>query len=250
MGQPAQSRIDGGHVRPQAWRALALALLLAAFAGCATPPQRQAEQLRRSADRPPVIILMPIDVELSQLTAGGLEEPQAEWTQAAQKHMRAALEDEARIRSVKLVDFSYERGTGEDRETAADLVKLHRAVGGSVMLHGEGGFLPLPTKQGRKFDWSLGPAASVVGKTHEADYAMFIFVRDSYATAGRQAAIVVAALLGVGLPGGTQVGFASVVDLKTGDIVWFNRLIRAQGDLRTPEHAAETMRALVHDALK
>jgi hypothetical protein len=79
---------------------------------------------------------------------------------------------------------------------------------------------------------------------------MFIFVRDSYATAGRQAAIVVAALLGVGLQGGTQVGFASVVDLKTGDIVWFNRLLRAQGDMRTPEHAAETMRALVHDAMR
>ena len=52
------------------------------------------------------------------------------------------------------------------------------------------------------------------------------------------------------MPGGTQVGFASVVDLKTGDIVWFNRLLRPQGDLRTPEAAAETVRALVSDSLQ
>jgi hypothetical protein len=62
--------------------------------------------------------------------------------------------------------------------------------------------------------------------------------------------MVVGALLGVGVPGGSQVGFASVVDLKTGDIVWFNRLIRPQGDLRTPEAAAETVKALVSDALQ
>jgi hypothetical protein len=62
--------------------------------------------------------------------------------------------------------------------------------------------------------------------------------------------IVVGALLGVGVQGGTQVGFASVVDLRTGDIVWFNRLLRPQGDLRTPEAAAETVRALVSDGLQ
>ena len=62
--------------------------------------------------------------------------------------------------------------------------------------------------------------------------------------------IVAAVLLGAGVPGGSQVGFASVVDLKTGDIVWFNRLARPSGDLRTPEAAEETVRTLVSDSLK
>ncbi|MGH8650332.1 MAG: hypothetical protein ACREUP_13675, partial [Burkholderiales bacterium] len=72
----------------------------------------------------------------------------------------------------------------------------------------------------------------------------------SYATAGRVAFVVVAALMGVGVQGGSQVGFASVVDLKTGEIVWFNRLVRPQGDLRTPDAAAETVKSLVADSLK
>jgi hypothetical protein len=118
-----------------------------------------------------------------------------------------------------------------------------------VLLHQ---YLPqfaLPSKDG-KFDWSLGPSVAAVSRAHDADYALFLFVRDSYATAGRVAVIVVGALLGVGVQGGTQVGFASVVDLRTGDIVWFNRLLRPQGDLRTPEAAAETVRALVSDGLQ
>jgi hypothetical protein len=61
---------------------------------------------------------------------------------------------------------------------------------------------------------------------------------------------MVGALLGAGIPGGSQVGFASVVDLKTGDIVWFNRLVRTTGDLRTAEAATETVDALVGDSLK
>lgn len=227
--------------------ALVLALVVA-LAGCAPAIQRQTPQLTRT-ERIPRIVVMPIDVELSQLTAGGVEEPHAEWTESAFKHMRAALESEAKARKVALLDFDPEGGTPEDRETSMDLVKLHRAVGSSILLHEYMPEYALPSKQGR-FDWSLGPSVSSIAKSHDADYALFLFVRDSYATAGRVAVIVVGALLGVGLPGGSQVGFASVVDLKTGDIVWFNRLLRATGDLRTPEAAGETVKALVSDAMQ
>ena len=224
------------------------ALSLALLAGCAAPVKRQAPELRREAGTIPTIVVMPLDVELSQLTAGGMQEPQAEWTEAAHKHMQAALEEEAKLRRVKLVAFNPDRGEPGDRDTSIALVALHRAVGSAVLVHEYMG-LALPSKKG-KFDWSLGPSVAAISRSHEADYALFLFVRDSYATAGRVAFIAVAALLGVGVPGGSQVGFASVVDLKTGDIVWFNRLIRGTGDLRTPQAAAETVKALVSDSLK
>lgn len=223
--------------------------LVALVAGCATPVQRQTVEIRREPGKTPTIVLMPIDVELAQVTAGGILEPHAEWTEAALKHMRGALEAEASSHKVKLVDYHPERGSEEDRQTSLDLVKLHRAVGGAVILHQYQPGLALPSKEG-KFDWSLGPSVAAISRSHEADYALFLFVRDSYATSGRVAVIVIAALMGAGVPGGSQVGFASVVDLRTGDIVWFNRLARAAGDLRTPEAAAETVRALVSDSLK
>jgi len=241
---------DRGRLATRGLSFVGAAVLLAVLAGCATPAvQRQTPELHREAGKSPRIIVMPLDVELSQLTAGGMREPQSEWTEAALKHMRAALEDEARLRKVQLIDFQADRGSATDRETSLDLVKLHRAVGGAVFVHQ---YLPnfaLPSKDG-KLDWSLGPSVAAIARSHDADYALFIYVRDSYATAGRVAVIVVGALLGAGAAGGSQIGFASVVDLKTGDIVWFNRLVRRHGDLRTPEAAAETVKALVADSLQ
>jgi hypothetical protein len=58
-----------------------------------------------------------------------------------------------------------------------------------------------------------------------ADYALFIFVRDSYATADRKWVEVLGNLAGAHLDSAVQEGFASLVDLRTGNIVWFNRLI-------------------------
>lgn len=230
------------------WTMLSLVALVI-LTGCAVPVQRQAPELKRDAGKFPTIVVMPLDVELAELSAGGLPEPKSEWTDAALKHMRAALETEAKTYKVKLIDYQPQSGTPEDQETSLELVRLHRAVGGSVLVHQ---YLPgqeLPSKAG-KFDWSLGPSVAAISRSHHADYALFLFVRDSYASAGRVGVIIVAALLGVGVPGGAQVGFASVVDLETGDIVWFNRLARGHGDLRTPEAARETVRELVSDSLK
>jgi hypothetical protein len=78
-----------------------------------------------------------------------------------------------------------------------------------------------------------------------ARYGLFVWVRDSYATAERKAAMVALALLGVGVSGGVQTGYASLVDLQTGRVVWFNRLARATGDLREAAAAKESIEALL-----
>jgi hypothetical protein len=228
---------------------LLVAIAGLALSGCAAPVKRQIPELQRDPAGPTTIVLMPLDVELGQLTAGGVVQPHAEWTEAAIRHMRAALEKQATGRNLTVVDYHPERGSPEDQATGLELMTLHRAVGGSILLHEYLGGYALPSKKD-KFDWSLGPAVGAISRSHAADYALFLYVRDSYATGGRVALIMAAAVLGVGLTGGTQVGYASLVDLKSGDVVWFNRLVRTVGDLRTPEAAEETVKVLLADALK
>ena len=80
-----------------------------------------------------------------------------------------------------------------------------------------------------------------------ADYALFIYVRDSYASDGRKLVMVAGAALHIGMLGGIQSGFASLVDLRTGDVVWFNQMARAAGDLRTADAAAESVNVLLTD---
>ena len=47
--------------------------------------------------------------------------------------------------------------------------------------------------------------------------------------------MVALALLGAISVGGSQTGYASLVDLNSGRIVWFNDLRRMSGDLRDPQ---------------
>ena len=61
----------------------------------------------------------------------------------------------------------------------------------------------------------------------------------------RKVAMLALALLGAISLGGEQVGYASLVDLNTGRIVWFNQLNRMSGDLREPGPAVETVDALL-----
>jgi len=214
-----------------------LGFLLVLWAGVAAAQPNLAPGFTKL---PPnsTIALMPADVELFEISAGGVGEPRADWTAAASKHLMADL----RARKQKLGARATEI-TGDQDEAVEALNGLHGAVARAIVVHHFGG-LKLPTKDG-KLDWTLGPDAAKLQVKSGADYALFTWVRDSYASAERKAMMVVGALLGVGMTGGVQQAYASLVDLRTGQVVWFNRIVRGTGDLREPEPAAETLTALL-----
>ena len=189
------------------------------------------------------VVIMPVDVELFSLSAGGVAEPKADWTTSAHEHMKTALN--ARASKIGLKADRME-------ETAADefgeQVGLHAAVARSIALHHSGGGMwALPTKEG-KLDWSFGDAMKPLADKTGAQYALFIWVRDSYASAERKAAMAAIAILSLGrvvLGTGIQTGYASLVDLRSGKVVWFNRLVSTTGDLREAAPAAATVENLM-----
>ncbi len=195
------------------------------------------------------VVLMPPDIELYELTAGGLLEPEAGWTFQAKQHVTAALREELKERKAHLVLFQSPTDQPSKYYAYNQIVKLHEAVGGAILVHKYNEQFKLPTKED-KFDWSLGRGVNVLAREHDAQYGLFIYLRDSYASADRVTYMVLASILSFGryIPhGGVQVGFASLVDLQSGEIVWFNRLARATGDLRTPEPAHEAVEELLTD---
>jgi hypothetical protein len=220
-----------------------LSLGALSLGGCA-----QTTALTRKPDgaRPasPRILVMPSDVQLSELTAGGMLEPKAEWTEKAQGHIAAALRRHLEARNARLVPYEAPETDRSRAHRHVQLLKLHDAVGGAIIFHKYGPpQLRLPTKE--DFDWTLGRGATALRDEYGADYALFVLFRDTYASAGRVALIVGAAILGVGLPAGQQVGFASLVDLQTGDVAWFNRLLDPSGDLRSGEPARKAVDKLL-----
>lgn len=186
------------------------------------------------------IVVMPLDIELFSISAGGIPEPKADWTDAALKHFRVAFSERREKLGVGIVGLSE-----KDADELAEVIGLHAAVARAIASHHFGpGFMNLPTKDG-KLDWSLGEAVKGIREKTGADYALFGWVRDSYASAERVATMIALAILGVGISGGFQTGYASLVDLKTGQVVWFNRLSRGTGDLREAGPAAETVETLL-----
>lgn len=186
------------------------------------------------------IALMPVDVELFSLSAGGIPEPRADWTAAAQGFMKTEVEARARALNMDTVLV-----TEQDADDFAEQVGLHAAVAQAVSLHhAVGGMWTLPTKRG-KLDWSFGDAMKPLAQKTGARYGLFLWVRDSYASAERKMMMVGLAMLGIGVTGGMQVGYASLIDLDSGRLVWFRRLARGTGDLREAKSATETIDSLL-----
>jgi hypothetical protein len=188
------------------------------------------------------VVIMPTDIELFSISAGGILEPKADWTEAASRYFKSALSERKSSLGVATVEL-----TERDADELAEINALHAAIARSVSLHHFGpSSMSLPTKAG-KLDWSLGEVVRTVREKTKADYALFSWVRDSYVSGERVATMIALALFGIGVPGGQQIGYASLIDLETGRIVWFNRLLRATGDLREQAKAAETVNALLEN---
>lgn len=230
---------------PRLARFLALVLvpvlLLLAAAG-AHAQQAASRQLApgftaRTADSR--LLLLPADMELYSMSAGGVVEPRADWTESAQKHFATALKAQRQTLGPRVTELPAAQA-----DEFHDIVTLHRAVADAITMHHGRSLMGLATKADR-LDWSLGEAVRPLRERTGADYALFTWIRDSYASSERKAAMVALALLGAISVGGEQVGYASLVDLRTGRVVWFNRLDRMSGDLREAEPAVETVQALL-----
>lgn len=203
------------------------------------------------------LLVMRPDVTVTSLTTGGMAEPRADWTEAARTNVIAALKDQQAARGGKALVLERRSGlNGVSEETVADLERLHSAVGNSIALHKYMG-ARLPTKRGRGLEYTLGEDAIALGRKTGFDYALFLHAEDNVASTGRvalQALGVAGCFIGFCAPSGgsNQFAYASLVDLKTGEVVWFNVLQTGSqlpgvsfGDIRTPQGAATMVERLV-----
>jgi len=228
---------------------------LAAFGAAVLLLVSACTYTRQLADvgfRPPSgnyrLIVMQPDISVGLLTAGGAVEPNEEWTNRARDNVLKAIVAQQTGRGGETTVAATRAEAGGDPAQVSDLINLHSAVGNSIKLHKYFG-LTLPTKKDR-FDWSLGDEAVAFGAATHNDYALFLHAEDSFSSGGRvavQIAGMLSCLAGVCVApaGGQQLAFASLVDLKTGKVVWYNVLVSEVGDIRTPDGATKMVNTLL-----
>jgi hypothetical protein len=223
--------------------AIAGLLLLAAPAQAQVGADARAAKSGFSlpATGPVKILVFRPDVQVGSQSTGGMNEPNAEWTETARKELARALEAAQKQRSNELVvvpDLDGEQGA-----LLAEYRSLFKVVTGAVVQHKLFAGNRLPTKK-ETFNWTLGQGASKLAALG-GDYGLFIHTNDSYGSAGRKAAQLVGAMFGAYIPSGVHVGYAGLVDLKTGELVWVNADTAMGGDVREADGAAKRVEQLL-----
>lgn len=197
------------------WLSLCVILLIA---GCTTTDVERSTNAFSIPEKIDTVMLVQPDVDLSLLTASGMNEPRADWSAQAQLNLESGLKDILADKTKKVIVVDLESDlNAEDMQ----LVKLHNAVASAIFQH-KYGAMRLPTKKD-KFDYTLGAGTQRLKQAYGgADYAIFTIATGNYSSAGRiltQAALI---YFGSGMQLGSQAIMASLVDLNSGDILWFN----------------------------
>nr|WP_132907791.1 hypothetical protein [Sphingomonas sp. BK235] len=230
-------------------RAAVTACCVALAVGAAGPASAQ----ERSAVRPGftlprgtahILLLRPRITVGAQSTAG-LFQANADWTAQAREQIDAALAASQRTLGNEVVRAP--EAIGADTRLVADYQALFAVVAQSVIDYQffRGNRLPTKKRAGQ-FDWTLGPDVARIARGQGCDYALFVDTEDAYGSTGRKIFQLLAAVtVGVGVRSGEHTGYAGLVDLRTGDLVWLNADRQMGGDVRTPDGAAKRVAELL-----
>lgn len=192
--------------------------------------------------RPKKVVLLPPQVFVFELSAGGVPTRMADWEATARNNLIAAATRQA-----------HESGLFEVLPTpalaAADLdtldahIGLYDRVAQSVFIYGRGEQAAWAHKK-YEFDYTLGPGLAFLREQTGADAALIVLGSDFISSGGRKAAFIAGLALGIVMPLGQSFITAGVVDLVSGDVQWMSFDSSSSTDTRNPADIDSLMRAL------
>lgn len=188
-------------------------------------------------------------VKVGSQSTGGMFEPNADWTDEANKNIEAALQRQQAHLGNQVIVAPEVYGT--DAERLQEYMALFAAVSQAVIEYQffVGNRLPTKKRDNKNdvFDWSLGAGVADLPGAKDADYALFIYNRDAYGSTGRKILQVLALGAGVAVQSGEHQGYAGLVDLHTGDLLWLNADGAMGGDVRKADGSEKRVRELLED---
>lgn len=189
-------------------------------------------------------------VSVGAQSTGGMFEPNAEWTEQAKANIQVSLEKLQKQfgNAVVVAPEAY----GDDARNVQEHMALFSAVSQAVIEYQFFAGNRLPTKKRDNkadvFDWSLGEGVASLPGAKDADYGLFIYNKDAFGSTGRKL-LQVAAMFAPGLSvtSGEHRGYAGLVDLRTGDLLWLNADGEMGGDVRDTDGSDKRVHQLLED---
>ncbi|MES2336477.1 MAG: hypothetical protein V4537_00075 [Pseudomonadota bacterium] len=195
-----------------------------------------------------ILLFRPL-VRVGAQSTGGMFEPNADWTDKARSNIQAALTARQATLGNQVIEAPVAFGT--QAQLVEEYSNLFGAVARAVVTYQFFVGNRLPTKKHDNkagvFDWSLGEGVRNLPGAQDADYALFIYNKDAYGSTGRKLLQAFAMLGGVGVQSGEHVGYAGLIDLKTGDVLWLNADGAMGGDVRETDGAQKRVGQLLEE---
>lgn len=223
------------------------ALILVAASVLATPALATMSALNPAlaqnlAARPKKVVLLPPQVFVYELSAGGVPTRMGDWEATARDNIVASATRLSRETGL----FELVSAPSLDPLLADQLeahIGLYERVAQSVFVYGRGDQEAWAHKK-NEFDYTVGPGLAFLREQTGADAALIVLGSDFISSGGRRAAFVAGLLLGVVMPLGQSFITAGIVDLTTGDVLWMSFDSSASMDSRTPADVDSLMRDL------
>lgn len=179
-----------------------------------------------------IVIISP-DIFVGEQSTGGLDRLNADWTEDARKSLLG--ETGRQLRSSGFEVTMLPDVDGEDGKLLVEYRALFKLVSSAAIRNDLFPTDPLPTKK-NAFDWSMGEGVSKLSELGgDARYGLFLYSYDSYGLPGRKAMEVIGLAAGLDATAPPHIGYAGLVDLQNGDLVWLNVNVRLGGDIRRPD---------------
>lgn len=248
MNRPPRSRT----LLPRNIASLPLLFALLAFGGCEIINYRSHPELNTRLKADSKLTAAPADIEISQISTGGVSEEVDEYSEEAN-----------RLIAVKLA--SSENGNGlqtftiadEKEEDYAEVIALAKTVMNQINVYAYHGFYPGFKHKEENFRYSIGDISDVL-EDSGSDKMLFLFGYDAFTTSGRKFVNGLATVLSAAASGGqtayiategTGIVYAMLVD-KDGEVLWITQYFDAGLDLRKEKGIDTAVDAILADLAK
>lgn len=191
---------------------------------------------------PKKVVLLPPQIFVFELSAGGVPTRMADWEATARANLVASVSRHAKDAALFEVVPTPTLAPA-DLDSLDAHIGLYERVAQSVFVYGRGDQAAWAHKK-NEFDYTVGPGLAFLREQTGADAALIVLGADFISSSGRKAAFIAGLALGIVMPLGQSFVTAGVVDLTTGDVHWMSFDASASMDSRNPGDVDGLIRAL------
>lgn len=223
------------------WSLLILVLLSAFPCTDSEAAPRARPDLAGRLESIRTIGLIPPEIRIYELSAGGMQEERDDWSVAGKANMTRGILDAFGERKIVVSPIQVEENRQEEIE---DIRSLYQAVVLSILLHSDGPNA-FPAER-QRFDFALGSLETLYDAIG-VDALLFVYGRDEISTGGRKTLAVLGLAAGVVFRPGISVLGIGLVD-RSGNLLWYNSdYSPGMVDFRDPESASKFSKKLLSD---